>query len=63
MVGLFEFASMWDVSERPIHRGDFYETGPDRRDYLASEGDTRWNLHILGQFEVAAESLEVGRVS
>ena len=51
MVDLDGFAGMRNVSERPIHRGDLHETGPDRRDDLASEGDTRWNLHILGQFE------------
>lgn len=63
MVSLDGFTSILDVGQRPVHCCNLNETTPDRRGYLATECDARWNFQILGQFEVAAESLQVRRIS
>ena len=63
VIGLDRLTSILDVGQRPVHCCDLDETTPDRRGYLATEGDARWNLHVLSQFEIAAESLGVRQIS
>jgi hypothetical protein len=63
VVGLDGLTSILDVGQRPVHCCDLDETTPDRRGYLATEGDARWDLHVLGQFQIAAESLGVRQIS
>jgi hypothetical protein len=55
------FANIWNIVQGPVHNGNLNETCPDAGDYLAPEGNSRGDLHIMSQLKITAVELGLAK--